>query len=186
MQAVSSFFQTELGFVIVQAIGVIAMTLTILCYQFKKRSHILIMQYTGNALWCAHYLLLGGYTGLALNLMAVARGIIYSLDYKWAKSFIWAGVFSAITIASCFLTYEAWYSILPTVGTVIATIGLRISDENLLRKLVLIAQPPWLAYNLIISSYPGAIATSFTIVSLVVALVRYGGFKRIKNEEMKN
>ena len=126
------FTNTLTGQIIAQTIGIVAMVLTILCYQLKKRSRILIMQYTGNALWVVHYFLLGSFTGLIMNALNVLRGIIYSLDKKWAKSIIWIFIFCAASITLGILTFQAWYSVLPIIGTVIATIALRIRDENTL------------------------------------------------------
>ena len=174
----TDFFQTTIGQIIIQAIGIAAMSLTILCYQLKKRNHILMMQYSGNALWCVHYFLLGTYTALALNFIAVFRGIVYSIDKKWARSNIWVVVFCSFTIAFGIITYENWYSLLPTLGTTIATVALRFKNENNIRKGYLAAQPPWLAYNILVGSIPGALTTSFTIVSVFVSLIRYKGFSR--------
>lgn len=180
------FFTDNLwGQIIVQAIGVVAMILTIMCYQLKKRNHILLMQYSGNALWVVHYFLLGTFTGLIMNALNVVRGIIYSIDKKWAKSYIWIFIFSALSIALGVLTYEAWYSVLPIVGTVIATIALRIRDENTLRKVYIFSVPLWIVYNAIVFSIPGTVSATFTLVSIVVALIRFNGFTRKKEIEIE-
>lgn len=139
------------------------------------------MQYTGNALWVIHYFLLGTFTGLIMNALNVVRGLIYASDKRWARSIVWVFVFSAASIAFGVITYEAWYSVLPVVGTVTATIALRISDENTLRKVYVFSVPPWVAYNVIVHSVPGAISSIFTLISIVVALIRYNGFT--KNRE---
>lgn len=167
------FTQNTAGQIIVQAIGVVAMALTILCYQLKKRKYILLMQYSGNALWCVHYFLLGAPTALIMNALNVFRGIIYAIDKKWAKSVIWVIVFLAASVTFGILTFTAWYSVLPIIGTVIATIALRIGDENTLRKVYIFSVPPWIVYNILAHSVPGAVSSAFTLVSLIVALIRY-------------
>ena len=172
------FTDTAEGRIIAQAIGIVAMILTILCYQLKKRNRILVMQYTGNALWVAHYFLLGSFTGLIMNALNVVRGIIYSIDKKWAKSNVWIVVFCAASITLGVLFFQAWFSVLPIIGTVIATIALRIPDENTLRKVYIFSVPPWIVYNLLVRSIPGVISATFTLISLIVALIRYKGFNK--------
>ena len=160
----SFFTDTIEGQIIAQSIGVVAMALTILCYQLKKRSHILVMQYTGNALWVVHYFLLGSFTGLIMNALNVVRGIIYSIDKRWAKSNVWIVVFCAASITLGILFFQAWYSVLPIIGTVIATIALRIPDENTLRKVYIFSVPPWIVYNALVRSVPGVISATFTLI----------------------
>jgi|GEM_PF-619067 len=172
------FADTLFGQIIVQAIGIVAMALTILCYQLKRRSHILLMQYTGNALWVAHYFLLGSSTGLIINALNVVRGIIYASDKKWTKSYIWTVLLCIAAVALGVLSFSAWYSVLPIVANVISNIALRIKDENTLRKVYITSVPPWIVYNGIVGSIPGVISASFTFVSIVVALIRYNGFKK--------
>ena len=180
------FFTGSLaGRVIVQAIGIVAMTLTILCYQLKKRNSILIMQYTGNALWVVHYFLLGASTGLIMNALNVIRGIIYAIDKKWAKSWIWVFIFASVSITLGIMTFQAWYSVLPMAGTVIATVALRIPDENTLRKVYICSVPPWMVYNALVLSIPGTISAVFTFVSIIVALIRYNGFKKAEKTDDK-
>ena len=173
------FFKDTLGGqIIAQSIGIVAMILTILCYQLKKRNHILIMQYTGNALWVVHYFLLGTFAGLIMNALNVVRGIIYSIDKKWAKNNVWIVVFCAASITLGILFFQEWYSVLPIIGTVIATIALRIPDENPLRKVYVFSVPPWIVYNSLARSVPGVISATFTLISITVALIRYKGFKK--------
>ncbi len=167
--------------IIIQAIGIVAMILTIGCYQFKKRAHILLAQYIGNALWCVHYFFLGAFTALIMNALNVFRGIIYSIDKKWAKHYAWAFGFAILSTVMGILTFDKWFSILPIIGTVIATFALKISHENTLRKVYIISVPPWICYNLLANSYPGAFSSAFTLVSLVVAIFRY----REKNNKVK-
>lgn len=179
-----NFFKNDVaGQIIVQAIGVAAMALTILCYQLRQRKFILLMQYSGNALWCVHYFLLGATTALIMNALNVLRGIIYSIDKKWAKSNIWVVIFLIISIVLGIVTFSEWYSVLPIIGTAIATVALRINDENTLRKVYVTSVPPWIVYNVLALSIPGAISATFTLVSLVIALIRYNGIKtKNKNE----
>ncbi len=166
--------------IVIQAIGVVAMILTIGCYQFKKRAHILLAQYLGNALWCIHYFFLGAYTALIMNALNVFRGIIYSLDKKWAKHYAWVFLFAILSTILGIITFDKWFSVLPIIGTVIATFALKISHENTLRKVYIISVPPWICYNLLAKSYPGAISSLFTMISLVVAIIRYRE-KKTKN-----
>ena len=166
--------------VIVQAIGVVAMILTIGCYQLKRRRFILTAQYSGNVLWCVHYFFLGAWPALVTNALNAVRGFIYSLDKKWAKSNIWVAVFIVLPItAQLILLYlklvdfNTWYSYLPIVATIIAAVALRIPDENKMRTTYITSVPLWIIYNALAGSIPGTLSAAFTLVSLIVALVRY-------------
>lgn len=166
-------FEDNMLNILIQAIGFVAMFLTITAYQYKKRKHILLSQYSGNALWCVHYLLLGTYTAVLLNLINVLRGIVFSINKKWAKGIIWAYIFSAICIAAGILTYQNWYSILPIAANVLSTWALEIKHENTLRKVYIFSVPPWIAYNALVGSISGCASSAVTMLSLIVAIVRY-------------
>ena len=63
----------------------------------KKRKGIIGFQIGAAALFIIHYILLGAYTGAALNLIGMLRSIVFiNNDEKWAKSPVWLGVFVVI------------------------------------------------------------------------------------------
>ena len=73
-----------------QVIGFVGTIVSFIIFQQNKRSRIIGLQILSTSLFAVHYILLGAFTGAALNLIAVTRSIVfYNNDKKWAKSPAW-------------------------------------------------------------------------------------------------
>ena len=172
------FFASMTGYdLLVQVVGIIAMIFCIAAFQAKKRNNILIMQMIGMGMWTLHFLLLGEYAGAAMNGLAVARAAVYVQreKHKWAYSKIVPAVFVALFIgAGLFTRYlgdDMWY--LPVIAMTITSIGLFFKNEQTVRKINLFSSPPWIVYNAFAKSVPAVFTESMTMVSVIIALIRY-------------
>lgn len=60
-------------FLIAQLIGFIALTVSILIFQFNKRTVMLRLGMIAGAIYAVHFFMLGAYTGSAMNLIGSFR-----------------------------------------------------------------------------------------------------------------
>ena len=63
---------------VAQAVGLVALCITVLSYQARTTRGIALRQAAGSFFWTAHLLLLGAWTGGLLNALGLARGAVYS------------------------------------------------------------------------------------------------------------
>lgn len=172
IEYVSDFPWSEVG---VQLVGFIAMALDCFAFQAKKRIRILQIQIAACVFWILQMVLLGGYTGAAMNLLAIGRAVVFMQKdkYTWAKSKWTLFLTIAAFVSAAMMTFENSLSLLPMVAMIILTIALYISDERKIRILSLLSIPFWFFYDFNIGSYAGVASEIMNFTSIVIALIRY-------------
>ncbi len=98
-----------------------------LTYFSKYRRQILILNLMGHSMQTIAFLLLGGITGAAMDILACARDLyIFANDEKknkW-KDVIALNIFFIFVLIVTIFTFSGWKSLFPVVGTVLFTISL--------------------------------------------------------------
>ena len=140
-----------------EVIGIIGVALSLFIYISKNRKHIVVAKFASDIVWLMNYLLLGAYTGVVLNVIAMGRECVFYHrgEKKWASHRIWLYIFVALTLVSPLVELASRtftpLSIIPAIGS---------------------AYTPWLIYNICIGSIAASISSAFTLVSALVGNVR--------------
>lgn len=157
------------------ACGLVAVALFIFSYQLFDKKKLLIVQTFATGMNCLQYLLLGAYSGLALNILAVIRNLIFSnrdnnkiCGAKWMP-YLLALMMGGISI----FTWEGYYSLFIIVGLMINTVCLGICDSQSLRYSILVSCPLILTYDAFAGAYAGMLNEGISTVSAIVGIVRY-------------
>ena len=189
----TAFFSSPLE-AIAQILGIIALILTIICYQFNSQKKILLTQICCAVLFTVNLALLGKWSGSLLNIHGIARACVFYQRgrHKWAESSFWVWLFCALAAvcvaASALITGEiSALDILPFVGTVFSTISLSQTDPKMIRRFMLFSPPCWFFYHLLAGGTPnigGVLNEIFVLCSLLVAMFRYD-FKKQPDGEKK-
>lgn len=167
-------FISNNSYVIAMCFGVAAMIEGIITYQSNKHKNIMMFMVLNALLWSCHYVFLGLYTPIAMNLINVVRNVVYSFrDKKWAQNNIIPAVFVVISLGLGIATWESAWSALPMIATVLFSIGCWCKDTKKLRLLSVPASLSWMVYNLANKSLPGFLNEIFVVVSIIVAFIRY-------------
>ena len=154
-----------------QILGIIGICLSFFIYIVRRRSSILLTKFTSDVIWAAHYILIGAYSGAALNILAMAREtVFYNKEKKWASSRIWLYLFCALTMLSGFLTWEGPSSLLPSIGSVCAVISFWCTKPIHIRLLAGPAQLLWTIYNIVHRSLTGGISSGLSLLSVLIGL----------------
>ncbi len=170
-------------YIIGQAIGIIAIIVGIVTYQIKSRRGIMIANIATTVCFALHYMMIGAYVGMALNIVATVRNIVfYNSDMSKKKSMLYTVIFSVIVCVTGIFTWEAWYSALQIVSSVIRNYILSLSKPNSIRKGIMIVLPMTLIYNICVLSLGGIISDSCSLVSTGISLYRYREKKNKKQE----
>lgn len=160
--------------IFIQIIGIVAMIFSVFSFQMNKHKHIMIMQIAATSFFGLQYFLLGAYTGMAVDIVATIRGIVfYNKDKKWASSNIWIGVFVALFIISGIFTWNGPSSLLMTAAMVLNTFSFSFTKPKLVRPTILVSSPMVLIYDILTGSIGGIINEVCVEISSIVGLLRY-------------
>lgn len=168
-----------------QFLGLVAIALGFITYQMKTQKQILLLQIITTAVFGLHYLMIGALTGMAMNLLGIARTLTYYFRYgkKGGERII--PIFYAVVLGAVgILTWEAWYSIFVFLGLVIHTLCLAFRDPQKMRMSILVTSPLVLIYDVFTLSIGGIVYESVAIVSCIIGIVKYK--KNYKKEAIDN
>ncbi len=166
-------------YVVAQFFGLMAITLWILSVQNKKQVKILEVQLLSNVFFCLQYLFLNAYTAAVLYVVAIFRSYIFYINRKKYNhiSIWWLIFFLVLVVVSFLVTYEDWYSILPTLVIGLCTVATYLENPKYIRGLFLIIPIFETWYNLIIGAYISIIGSVFEFFSGIVSMLRYSNKK---------
>lgn len=166
-----------------QIISIIAMCIALLSFQQKKQRNILLLQFCSGSLFTIHFLMLKAWTGCLLNLIGIFRAAVFAnRSKKWASHIAWPILFCALfagvyVFNFTVLKMEPVFSnflvqLLPTLGMFATTISFRMKKASQVRVFSIISSPLWFTYNAIQGSIGGMLTELFTLISIVVGMVR--------------
>ena len=163
-------------FFITQFIGLIGYSTLGFSYFKKEKKDILLIQIFAYIMFILHYQFLGAITGSVCNLLGlIAFLIIYLFDmYKKNKKVLIA-ILLPILIVISVITFENIYSIFPMIASIVVIISFLTDNEDLIRRIGIIAAICWLIYAIVYKSY---VAIAFEVITLIVVVIAY--FKRRK------
>ncbi len=159
-----------------QILGFVATLTSILAFQLKTHKQIMVAQIATSGVFIIHYILLGGYAGAAINVVAVVRNIVfYNRDKKIFASRWWTAIFAVLitAVGSIFAVSEGWVALFFIVGMVLNTISFSMVDPQKVRVLILFAAPMLLVYNILLSSVAGSVNEVLGWSSAAIGLIRY-------------
>ena len=179
-------FANALGFgyyVLVYGVGLIAMALSIMAFQFKRRVTIILCSASGQICWVAYFLLQGDVTSaIACALSALMLAVFSKKDkWKWATSPWSIATFIVILSGFSLLSFAVWSDIFPLLAGIFAVIANSRAREKRLRQFSIFWCLFWLL-NSAFKMYPVALANDLLCtVSTVVALIRYREVKKVQD-----
>ena len=167
-----------------QAIGFVAMALLVYSFQKNTQKGILKLQMASESLWVVHYLLIGAYTGMALNFVGVARCYVYANreTKKWAGKSCVPVLFFVISVAACALTWNGPASLLPMTSVCLSSFVLWSKNPRIIRFFSVPSCACWLIFNIISGSYAGVLTEILNIASIAVGIARYDIGKHKKQQ----
>ena len=174
--------------IVAQIFGYFGIAISIAIYAGKTRGQILICKFISDTLWFVNLILVGGFTGALLNLIAMGREVVfYNRTRKaWAGHRVWFYVFLALTALSPAFEWMklgefSWIPLFPAVGSIFAVVSFYTEKPTAMRLFGFAAQAFWLAYAFILDNKSSIICGIFTILSAVIGMVREWLSKR-KND----
>ena len=165
--------------IIAQIIGLFAVSLYLLSYQLKKRSHIVWVTCVANGLYVLQYLLLGAYAGAVMDVVSTVASFCAAQKdkpglKKYAKLILFVNMALIVSIGLAVAIIRGNpIELLPIGGAFFPVFGLFFDREQTIRKFGLLGAPFWLIYNFITRAYGASVGSAISIVSIIVSLIRY-------------
>jgi hypothetical protein len=175
-------------YILIYGVGVLAMVLSVIAYQFRRRVAIIFSNFLGQACWTAYFLLQGDVTSAIVCFLCVVMLALFAKKEQWPwTTSIWSiAVFVALFTVISLLTFAVWSDVFPLLAGVFAVIANSRTTEKRLRQFSVLWCLFWLL-NSIFKLYPVALCNDlFCTASTVVSLVRYRGTdgdERAKNQK---
>ena len=166
----------EIGYyIMVYAIGVLAMLFSVISFQFKKRVTIILSNFLGQAFWVLYFLLQADLmSAIVCGLSAIMLAIFSKKDkWKWATGHVSIALFILIFSGFSLISFRTWSDIFPLSAGIFLVIANSRDKEKRLRQFSLFWCLSWLL-NSTFKMYPVAFINDFfCTASTIVALIRY-------------
>lgn len=162
-------------YILVYGIGIFAMLLSVIAFQFRRRVTIILCTCLGQTSWVLYFFLQGDLmSAIACALSAVMMALFSQKDrWKWATSIPSIVIFIAVLSGFSLLTFESWIDLFPLAAGIFAVIANSRTSEKRLRQFSFFWSLSWLM-NSILRVYPVAFFNDlFCTISTVVSLIRY-------------
>lgn len=162
-------------FIVAQIVGLLYTTACVASVQFRNRRNILLALLVAGLLNNVAMIILGEYSGMAMNTVGILLNIVayfYSRADKVMPKWL-LGIFLLAEIVVCIMTFQNWHSLFVFVAQVAFVFSMGSKKENIVRWYLLANGVLWTVFNVIIGSYGSAIGSAFFTISTLVALVRY-------------
>lgn len=165
--------------IIPQIVGLLAVATFLLSYQLKKRNHIILLNATSRCLYILQYLLLRAFSGAVLDILGAVSSVIAGQKHKefvrkHTKSlFLLINLCILLAGGTLAILNKSWLDLFPIVGVLLHTSAFWISDEKIIRRVSLLGSPFWFVYNFLSQAYGSAVGDILTMVSILIAMVKY-------------
>ena len=162
--------------VLIRCLGIAALILCIIPFQFKRHKHIVLCKMVSELLFAAQYFLIGpeAYTGACLDLISGGRNFLfYKLVEKKKSTTPVILIFSAFMIVLGIVTWTGWLSLLPVCAKVISTVSYGMKNEKLLRFITLPSCILWVIYNITVGGWEAVIGDTLSLCSILIAIWKF-------------
>ena len=160
--------------ILIQLIGGLGIIASIIAFQCKRHNSILLFKTLNEFIFAIQYILLGAYTGATMNLIGCVRNIVFTKQLARKRTTtISAVAFCVFFIVFGLLFWQGKKSILIIVAKVLSTVAYGNKNTTVVRLIVLVTSTSWLIYNSLVFSVAGVLCEAFTIVSLLIGVIRF-------------
>lgn len=159
--------------IIIQIIGGLGILASIISFQCKKHNFILLFRTLNEFIFSIQYFLLGAYTGMIMNLIGCIRNIVFTKQVSEnKKTTVSIAIFGFMFFIFGLVFWQGSKSILIIAAKILSTLAYGNKNTAIVRRLTLITSTSWLIYNYSVFSIAGVICEAFTLISLIVGIVR--------------
>lgn len=164
----------------VQVLGIIGIIASIISFQSDNHKKILAFRTLNELFFGIQYILLGVYTGAAMNFFGCIRNMVFSrLVEKGRSTVVPRIIFCGIFTVAGMLTWGGAKSILIIFAKGMSTLAYGSNRTRSIRILIFTTSVCWLVYNMCVKSYTGALCESLTLCSIISGFIRFDVYPKL-------
>lgn len=169
-------------FIVAQVMGFLGIITNIVSMQLEKKKQILYCFILANAFFSISYILLGGYVGGIICIIANVQTIInYFFEKKEKEIPKWLIlIYFVSSFIGGMITYKTAFDILPVLGGLTYTWSIIQKEEKNIRRITLLNILLWLTYDIYILAYSTVVSDLFFITSTIIGMLRFDLKKKEK------
>lgn len=164
--------------------GIVALVLAALSYQAKTRNKILLISLFCALSWVLYFIFQGAYISAAVCFVSFLRAVIFylGLRYKWADHFAWLIFFCGFTIVVGVVGFTTFKDIYPVIAGVLVGASFFMKKEKYIRLISFVGLGFWVVNGIINALYFALISDIISMVSIVIAWIRFYEKKQKNND----
>jgi hypothetical protein len=165
--------------IIGQALGIVAMLLYVISYQFKKPALFYSFSFGGAAAFCVSYILLGKAGGCLCNVVSMIKALylwLFPTVKRKAHFVSFIVLYAAVTVITIYFKWDTYLALLTLVASIAHTYMFFQKNEKVLRYIqIFVVSPLWIVYNTLGTeiSIGGILCETFVVTSSIVYLIRH-------------
>lgn len=163
-----------MSFVFSQICGLIVSVAAIISMQLKNIKFILVCQLICNGVGALSYILLGGFSGCGIYLLALTQSIVYYLfriKQKRAPIFI-AIIFICMYLLCSLTSYKGLCDLFSATAALMCALSLIQEKPSRYRVFMLLNGLIWMIYDINLGAYTMIISHMATALSAGVGIIR--------------
>lgn len=165
-----------------QICGIIVFVFIFASMQTKKITRVLLCQIGCNAFGTLSYILLGGFAGSGIFLVATLQSVIlFCLRLKEREVPKWLNIviFAAYIICSL-VTFKGAVDIVPMIAAILCALAIMQKNPSRYRIIILLNGAVWIIYDIFMGAYTMLASHIFTVASAVLGIIRLDILKKEK------
>lgn len=161
--------------IIYYIVSILSIFLFVISIQFKDKKDILLIQTFASMCYFIAYLILGSYSGCAIELIEQTKDIVFYRYEKKKKeiSIILLIIFVSSLIIASIITYDGFYSLMPLIINLLYFVSSYFKNPKYMRITMLLCGFLWIYFNFKVGAYIIIIGNILEIISAMISLVRY-------------
>lgn len=169
-----------MNFILAQILGILGTVGNVVSMQLKRKNQILLCFILAGIFFSGNYLLLGGYSGAIICIIATLQTLTsYIFEIKKKEMPKWLiTIFFMISLIGGILTYQNILDILPILGGITYTWSIVQKKEKYIRWITLSNCTLWFIYDVFIKAYSTCISDIIYILSTLIGIIRFDVIKK--------
>ena len=157
-----------------ELIGWISVVCSLLSFQQKRRSALMLLQTTASLTCAVNMFILGDVVGGVQDVIAFFRSAVFSQrERKWASSPLWLVGFMVAMVAAGLLTWQSPLSLFPILGSLCSTTALWMKDVKWTRRISLLVGVCWITNHLFVGNVSGITMEAIAMLSILIGILRH-------------
>lgn len=167
-------------YIISQILGFVVFLFVFASMQTKDMKRVLLCQIGCNGLGMLSYVLLGGFSGCGIYLIATVQSIVFYLIRKREKEEPrWLSPVICVAYIVCSaLTFQGWVDLVPMFAAVVCALGIAQKKSTNYRIAMLLNGAIWAVYDIFMGAYTMLASHIITTASALLGIIRLDILKK--------